>query len=770
VAKRPRIPPAHHAVAAHLAVAAATLVLWFVPLYGHLGFEFAAAMGFVLAYVAGLRAAVLGRAAQPAPGADPCPFPGGVLRRATLEHLSLLATPILLMGLRAWAAPACDVALGLRFYAVLAVPAVLYGTAIGFACGLGARRPRAAFLLWSVATYVAAIAFLLAEPPKFAYNAFVGFFPGPLYDTEIPFDARLVLARTLVVAEALAVTLWTMLAWDGRRAVLTYAGRHWRDERAVLGGATALLVAALVLVQFFAAPLGLRIGRGFIQRTLGGRIETAHVRLYYDRATIPEARARELAVQHEARFEQLQEFFGCAPGRRIGSYVYASAEQKKRLMGAGGTSFEDALNDEFHINASSEDPHPVLTHEMAHIFAAQLDAWAPVCWKIGIHEGIAVAAEWADESARLELTPHEACAAMDSLGLLPDLERAMSAWGFWSLPGARAYTACGSFVRYLVDTYGMERFRRLWRRGDFEVAYGKPLDRLADEWRAVLRRTPPSAAQLRRADRLFRAPAIFSVPCAHDVAQIESEAARAAAGGDAARAESLYARLTAMDAGNAAHAIDWARARFTRGDAVGALDMARTLAADSTRGAAARDRAWRLCGDTAWARGDSAAARRFYARGAAAATSTADARAYEVLELALGLGAAAAPLRAYLTPAGTSDVAALAWLAQARLAAPAAPLPRYLLGRRLVLAHEPAQGALELDAALAGGAGLGAEATLAARELRARAAFATGDRAAAAERFEALAATPQLPAWRQLGFLDWAGRCRAVVPVVRVEQ
>lgn len=762
------IPPAQHAVFAHCTVAAATLVLWFVPLFGHLGFEFAAAIGFVLAYVSGLRAALAALRSRPAAGAAAAPFPGGVLRRVTLEHLSLLATPILLMGIRAASAPACDVALGLRFYAVLAVPGVLYGTACGFACGLAARRPRLAFVLWSVLTYLPAVAFLLAEPPKFAYNAFVGFFPGPLYDTEIPLDGRLVLARALVVLEAVTVTLLGSLAWDGHRATFRQLGRAWRDERAAVGGCAAVLILAWVLVQAGAAPLGLRIDRRFIQNTLGGRIDTPHVRMYYDRATMPEARARDLAAQHEARYAQLREFFGCAPAGPIGSYVYASAAQKKRLMGAGATSFEDALHDEFHINASSEDPHPVLTHEMAHIFAAQLDRWVPVCWKIGIHEGIAVAAEWADESARLELTPHEACAAMDSLGLLPDVTRAMSAWGFWTLPGARAYTACGSFIRYLIDTYGMDRVRRLWRRGDFAGVYGKPLPDLAQEWRALLRRTPVDASQLRRADRLFRPPAVFGVPCAHDVAQVEAAAGRAAAGGDAARAESLYARLADMDPGNPERPIDWARARFTRGDAVGALDMARTLAADSTRGAAARDQAWRLCGDAAWTRGDSAAARRFYARGAAAATSAADARAYEVLQDALSLGAAAAPLRGYLTAPGTSDVAAIAQLAQARLAMPEAPLPRYLLGRRLVLAHEPRAGAVELDSALCCGRRLGPGTRLAALELRARAGLALGERDAAAARFDSLAATPQLPAWRRLGFQDWARRCRTAPAACRV--
>lgn len=744
---------------AHLLVGAAALALGWVPLFGLLGFEYAAAMGWFLAHVSGLRAA---RAASRARVDIPRPFPGEILLRTGAVNLSLLLPPLAIAGLHALRVPNCNWAEGLRFYALLPLPAVLYGTSCGFAAGLAARRARAAFLLWSLLVHAASIAWLLVEPPKFSFNPFVGFFPGPIYDSEIPVTATLVVARGRVVMQALLVVLAAVLAWDGRALRAAQALRAWRGERAVLGAAAVLVATALLALEFHLGALGVRPTRGGIQRGLGGTLRGAHVDLHYDRAALAPGRAAALLDEHEMRWEQLASLFQVAPAH-VGSYVYASAEQKKRLMGAGATSFEDALHDEFHINAAAEVPHPVLTHEMAHIFAAAIDRWRPVCLRMGIHEGIAVAAEWKEESARLELTPHQACVAMESLGVLPDLEKTLSAWGFWTQPGARAYTAAGSFVRHLVDAYGMPRFHILWRSGgDFRAAYGKSLRVLLGEWRTALAAAPVGPRELRRAERLFRPPAIFQQPCAHELARLEAEAAAALAAGDAPRAADLYRRLATVDPENAEHTLDLAAAELR----AGRLDPARAAArsiVDATRpDLRVEDRAWRLLAEVAWLRDDRVEADSCYARAASLASSSADRRLCEVARAALA-DPRLTPLREYLCDLGRSEAAGIAAVARARQAAPDSPWPRYLLGRRLYLAGEAGAAADELRGAVevgpAGGtAALTRETHLAALDLLGRSQLLAGRPEEARAAFDRLLAEDLEP-WRRLGLEDWRERC-----------
>jgi len=750
---------------AHAVVGAFAVALCFVPLFDLLGFEFAAAIGWCLAYVSGWRACASGTRARTA---APAPFPGEALLRTAVENLTLAATPLAIIALHALRVPTCNWSAGLAFYALFPLPAIAYGTALGFGLGLAlpVRRARAAFVLWSLVTYAWAIGRLLTEPPKFAFNAFVGYFPGPIYDSEVAIGRSLLAARGVVLCEAALFALLAALGWEGKRWRWREIGHRWRGERALLGGFAIAIAGVLTLAVFFAAPLGLSIDREFIQRTLGGRVETAHCTVFYDRSTTPAARARRLADEHEARWIQLAAWFGVEPGRKIRSYVYASAEQKKRLMGAAGTSFEDALHDEFHINASSEDPHPVLTHEMAHIFAAQIDPWVPVCWKIGIHEGIAVAAEWDEECVRLEMTPHQACAAMDSLGLLPDLERSLSAIGFWTLPEARAYTACGSFVRFLVDTRGLERFKVLWRRGDFERAYGTSLVALLDEWKAMLARTTVGPAEMRRAERLFRPPAIFAVACAHEQARLEARAAQALGSGDATTAAALYERLGEIDARNPERALALARARLRAGDPVAAAEAALAVVDAAGGGASgvSAERAWRLLGDAGWvaeasgARVLGAPPESCFARAARLASSSADARASEVALAVLADPRLRNVLGDYLADRGLPDAAGLARLVSARLAAPESGLPRYLLGRRLFFAGEFLAAAAEMDAALAT-QDLGPQARWAALELRAQAWFRVG-RVEVTQRFFEELSREATPEWRSRGISDWVRRCR----------
>lgn len=48
------------------------------------------------------------------------------------------------------------------------------------------------------------------------------------------------------------------------------------------------------------------------------------------------------------------------------------------------------------------------------------------------------------------------------------------------------YLQGGSFVRYLVETYGLGRFMAMYEGGTYQAAYGKGLDALEAEWRRFL--------------------------------------------------------------------------------------------------------------------------------------------------------------------------------------------------------------------------------------------------------------------------------------------
>ncbi len=671
--------------------------LAFVPLFDLLAFEFSVSMGAVLTYVAGWRACAHAAHARQAQQMS-AGFPGAMLLRAGVENILLALPPLGIISANSLRVPNCNWGEGLLFYALFVGPGIFYGTTLGYTLGLLARvrRARLLFVAWSLVTYVYALWNVIADPPIFAFNAFVGFFPGPLYDQAVPLSARLLLARTAVLLEAIGFALAGVVLWDGSGLRLRAARLPWSGARAVAAPVLLAVGLAFAILMSNAARLGLRPTRDSIRRALGGHIATTHCDVFYDVQAYSRPRAEELAREHEFHYTELRHFFGFDVPGRIGSYVYATAEKKKHLMGAAGTSFEDALSDEFHLNAASW-PHPVLRHEMAHIFAAHFDRWWPICPQIGIHEGIAVAAEWGEESGRLGLTPDEACAAMDSLGLLPDLEDILGAFGFWTQPGARAYTVAGSFVHYLVTTRGMEDFRRLWSSRDFERTYSASLTTLVHEWRqARLDPVRLSPLQLRRAERLYRPPAVFSIPCAHEQARLTTAIQIAQQRQQFAAAESLYTLLLELDPGDPSLVLGLSRMRLLAGRPEAAQRELMQLLDNPTLAPAWRSRALDERGDQLWQLGRVAEAETCFAAAARQAASRAERRAASVVVQVLRTPELVEALRPVLSETAP-ETATLAMLAWVRATAPDSPVPRYLLGRRLYYAERFDEAVAELE-------------------------------------------------------------------------
>ena len=50
-----------------------------------------------------------------------------------------------------------------------------------------------------------------------------------------------------------------------------------------------------------------------------------------------------------------------------------------------------------------------------------------------------------------------------------------------------AYILAGSFTKFLIDKYGLDRYRKLYETGSYDQAYEKPFKTLETEWRVVIR-------------------------------------------------------------------------------------------------------------------------------------------------------------------------------------------------------------------------------------------------------------------------------------------
>lgn len=651
-------------------------------------------LGQLGALLAALLAPMLGIAAFRLERERPAPSPAAAVAGGTLALLALLAAIFGAALLRAAIGPCEALPAASWFVPLLALPSALLGVALAVAVALLARgRAGPAALLYVVVALASLGASLWrawAGPAAFVSDPLLGLWPGPLYDEALVPDLRVVLLRAAAAAEGAALAAFAE-AWARARV----------SARTALAPALALLVALAGAIGARAAldAQGLSGAREVVARQLGGRRVGARCTVLHP-AEKPRAAVDALLAECEFHQADVARALGISDPPRVTAYVYRTAEEKRRLVGAAGTEYAKPWLGEIHV-VDAPLPHPILRHEIVHAVAAaaargplRVPARALVLPSLGLVEGLAVALE----SPRSAWTVHEWSRAARDQGFLPDVRAIFGTAGFARQPPARAYTAAGSFLRFLLDRHGAEPIRVAYRTDDLPGALGRPLDALVREWEAFLDRIEPPPGLEGAARARYSRGSLFSRRCAREVAAMERGAFAAAGAGRTEEACALLARAAELS-GSAADRKAAGDVRARAGDLEGAEAAYR--AAD--RAAAEGDANLRASlaaaiGDLAWRRGEVAAAVSAWESVLASYPDRPEARLLRAKIVAASdreLGPAA---RDFLLGLGDPS------LTLARVARVDHPLAAYLVGRALASRGE-AEAALP-DLARAAGGGL----------------------------------------------------------------
>lgn len=509
-----------------IAFGALALILANMPLFNILAFEFCAVLALSISFVGAHVTLTVVQQMKRQP--DILAGPAGQIvvrcyRSALVFNLGLLILPLAIILLNAFRIKNCNFSEGFLFFFLLPVISCAYTTAAGTFFGFWIKRRWLAYLAYLgylLLSFVPVVINLIFHPPVFAYHATFGYFPGPIYDFVIPITSTLLIARAETLLWALlffglAVSICEISRDTGLMPQLKWRKLFKPPTKRV---GLYLLIVCLLGFQFYAGALGIRPTRGDIARKLGGFRETAHFEIFYAREL--ETEIERIIEDCEFQYAQVSAYLmpdGDELSRKVRAYVYASTDQKKQLIGAGNTSVEDPFGHGFHIHAQGF-PHPVLKHELAHVFTVP---WSPlkVSLKIGLHEGIAVAADW-DEG---RLTAHQWAKAMRQMEIAPSLSAIMGL-GFWGHAGSRSYLLAGSFVRFLVDTYGIEKFKGVFPTGNFLKHYGKDLPSLETEWIGFLESVPLEDDDINYTAYRLKRRSAFEQVCTHEMAALRDTA------------------------------------------------------------------------------------------------------------------------------------------------------------------------------------------------------------------------------------------------------
>lgn len=684
-----------------------------LPLLETPGYE----LGEAAALLAALVAPAAGVAAARRELRGGAPSPLAACAAAAGVTLALAGAAVAGALARAALGPCAVLGPALAYVPLLAVPSALLGAALAVAAGFLAGGRRAlGVLLYAAGALASLAASLLAAyrgPAAFVFDPLLGAWPGPIYDEAVVPDLRVLLHRGGAVAWAAAIAAGTeavirarargsaplfrpLPPRGGGRGAAEGSGpsRGWRRAAPPIVALLALAVA--VGCAAAREALGISGSRAALARALGGRRDGPRCTIVFP-AEKPAPAAAALLDDCEFQAADLAAHLGFA-ARRVTVFVYRSTAEKRRLVGAASTEYAKPWLSELHV-VDAPLPHPLLRHELVHALAAPVaggplgvPARSGVLVSAGLVEGLAAALE----TPRGRFTVHEWSRAARELGLLPDVAAIVGPAGFYREPPARAYTAAGSFLAFVLERHGPAAVREAYRTGDVARAAGVPLAALVAEWHASLDRLEPPGGLLQAARPRLSRGSLFSRRCAREVAVLEARGAAAAARGSTAAACALYEAAAARsgEPGDLKVAGDL---RVRAGDLAGAARAYR----EAARRAGDADAPLRAAlagaeGDLAWRRGELAAAAASWAAALAARPERGEARLLEAKLVAAAdpeLGPAARP---YLL--GDGDPAA----ALAALGGAPQPLAAYLRGRARAARGEEAGAVPELERAVRG--------------------------------------------------------------------
>ena len=527
-------------VPAAIVLFAFSLVVIRYPLFDYLGYEFSAATALLVPLTSGYLTLRLLRRRM----SGVSPYGVREFRRDLFVCLSwnfwLLALPLAVATGNLFFVKNCSWGEGLLFFLLLPGVTTLFSVALAAFCAVIVRRPGRMYSLALAAVLLQSLYIGYATPQIYSYDLIYGFFPGFSYDEVLVIAPALVYFRiaTVILASLLALLAGTITGNASPGSGFPEKLRALKAlftlrVRSVLALSLAVL---LILAWAYRIPLGFESSAGAIRTALGGVYATPHFHIYYSKRSFSDGEIRLVGAEHEFRFHQVEKALGPGFAGTIDSYLYPDAETKHRWIGTGTTNIAKPWRNEIHLNADSWEG--TLKHELVHVMAGAFGMpLVKAHYHLGLVEGLATAVDgdWGNR------TLDEYAAAMGKFGLVRDPAALISPLGFMTHFSSVSYVMMGSFCGFLIDRYGIVRFRELYAGHSPRSVYGRSYDSLAGEWQHALRSEDIPEAWRKHIEFFFKRPSIFARECARAVAKL-NEAGMKLLGAHDSSARGLFLR------------------------------------------------------------------------------------------------------------------------------------------------------------------------------------------------------------------------------------
>ncbi len=363
----------------------------------------------------------------------------------------------------------CSFTDGLLFYIVITCPSIIIGISLGLISVLIVNRFRVVLLFMLCFGILMIIAYeIYFNPQVYVFNPFIGFFPGTIYDEGISVSGKLILYRFLNLL---------FFGW-----IISAILRLKRNKKKRL---IFFIVKVLFIpVAFFLLSPYLGFSTTFrsLTNTLSKSVITEHFVIHFDKR-IDTQKIKMLTLNHEYYYQELEKYFEVKLDEKIHSFIFYDNDQKKELFGSRNADVAKPWLNQIYISIGNWEH--TLKHELAHCFSAKFGTGF-LKLASGLNpmliEGIAEAADGNYDDNSL----HFMAAMAYNSGYDVDMKNLLSKFGFFSKASSISYIYAGSFTQYLIDNYGISKFKEYYLTGEFPKSYGLNLNNTLKEYYSFL--------------------------------------------------------------------------------------------------------------------------------------------------------------------------------------------------------------------------------------------------------------------------------------------
>ncbi len=432
------------------------LILIFMPLTKVFGYEYSVANSVLLVFLSGIFSI---RLLTNYPSQE---SKKTVTKSLIFAGLFFILLPAIISVTNSFFTAKCSLLDGSLFYLVITVPAFIIGSGLGFFISIIFKR--FGILIFIIIFFLILLIPLIEfyfNPQVYFYNPILAYLPGTIYDEALRVDIKLVIYRAL------------NLFFFGSILYVTYQ-MYYRKNHTTKKFLAFVVILISTLFIYFSPLFGYSTDKARIEKELTGTIDTPHFIIHYS-PKVNKDLINDITIHHEYYYKVLIGFFNVSLNKKIESFLFLNDEQKKRLFGSANADVAKPWLLQIYI--SYQDYNTTLKHELAHCFTS---AFAHGLFKVAdgfnpyLIEGAAVAADPVYDENDI----HFMAALAYHFGYKTDLKHLFNFMSFFKQASSISYIFAGSFSKYLIDKYGIEKYKKLYSDLDFKKIYGTSIDTL----------------------------------------------------------------------------------------------------------------------------------------------------------------------------------------------------------------------------------------------------------------------------------------------------